>query len=54
MLEEWLRLNGTMVLWHQALDQKVLAPTYTWAHNFTTTQAVYETSLDEQAMPTTV
>ena len=29
--------------------EKVLALTYAWAHNFTTTQAVHETSLDDES-----
>ena len=28
--------------------EKVLALTYAWAHKFTTTQAVHETSLDDE------
>ena len=32
--------------------EKVLALTYAWAHKFTTTQAVHETSLDDETMST--
>ena len=32
--------------------EKVLALTYAWAHKFTTTQAVHETSLDDQSTST--
>jgi len=32
--------------------EKVLALTYTWAHKFTTTQAVHETSLDDESTST--
>ena len=30
--------------------EKILALTYAWAHKFTTTQAVHETSLDDETM----
>ena len=32
--------------------EKVLALTYAWAHKFTTTQAVHETSLDDESTST--
>ena len=32
--------------------EKILALTYTWAHKFSTTQAVHETSLDDEATST--
>ena len=32
--------------------EKILALTYTWAHKFSTTQAVHETTLDDEATST--
>ena len=32
--------------------EKILALTYAWAHKFTTTQAVHETSLEDEKTPT--
>ena len=57
MLQErlqWGSINApeVMVFWSRLSIDKVLALTYAWAHKFITTQAVHETSLDDETTST--